>query len=160
MVSKENKEKKIMLNAQINQSHSLNNLLPLHKSFVSGGAASHSSSSAYSPTILRQQTTTKKPNATRARSTSTAGNIKAVAIPFLHKATTVTGVITIKPNISSSLAGVTIGGVADGVSDLLGRSFILELVSNDLDCMYTNFYLFIYRHNSHVMVQVINNYFT
>ncbi|KAK1435190.1 hypothetical protein QVD17_00951 [Tagetes erecta] len=122
-----------MLKAQINQSQSLHNLISLHKPFVSGGAASHSSSSAYSPTTLRQQTSTKKSNATHARSTSTAGNIKAIAIPFLHKATIVNGVITIQPTISSALAGVSIGGVVDGVSDLLGRSFILELVSNDLD---------------------------
>lgn len=123
-----------MLNSQINQTHSLSNLLPLQKPFVAGDATTHSSSSAYSPAILRQPTTTKKSNTTRTRSTS-AGKIKAITIPFLTK-TTVKGVITIQPAISSAIAGVGIGGVADGVSDLLGRSFLLELVSNDLDCKY------------------------
>ncbi|CAI9290171.1 unnamed protein product [Lactuca saligna] len=120
-----------MLNSQINQTHSLSNLVPLQNPFVVGDATTHSSSSAYSPAILRQPTTTKKSNATRTRSTS-AGKIKAITIPFLTK-TTVKGVITIQPAISSAIAGVGIGGVADGVSDLLGRSFLLELVSNDLD---------------------------
>ncbi|KAD5508749.1 hypothetical protein R6Q59_030635 [Mikania micrantha] len=122
-----------MLKPQINQSHSLHNLLPLHKPFVTGGATNHSSSSAYSPTIVHQHMSAKKSNDTRARSTSAVGNIKAISIPFLNKATTVKGVITIQPTVSSALAGVNIGGVADGVSDLLGRSFLLELVSNDLD---------------------------
>ncbi|XP_052620611.1 lipoxygenase 2, chloroplastic-like [Lactuca sativa] len=120
-----------MLNSQINQTHSLSNLLPLQNPFVAGDATTHSSSSAYSPAILRHPTATKKSNATRSRSTS-AGKIKAITIPFLTK-TTVKGVITIQPAISSAIAGVGIGGVADGVSDLLGRSFLLELVSNDLD---------------------------
>ncbi|KAJ0953122.1 putative linoleate 13S-lipoxygenase [Helianthus annuus] len=122
-----------MLKPTINQSCSLNNLLPLHKPFVHGDAINNSSSSAYSPTILRQNTSTKKCNATPARSTSAVGNIKAAVLPFLTKATTVKGVITIKPTIRSALSGVIIGDVADGVSDLLGRSFLLELVSEDLD---------------------------
>ncbi|XP_076892003.1 lipoxygenase 2, chloroplastic-like [Bidens hawaiensis] len=61
-----------------------------------------------------------------------------MSIPFLTDDTTVKCVITILPTISSALdavsnAGVSIGGVMDVVSDLLGRSFLLELVSNDLD---------------------------
>ncbi|CAH1452673.1 unnamed protein product [Lactuca virosa] len=120
-----------MLNSQINQTHSLSNLLPLHKPFMAGDATTHSSSSAYTLAILRQPTATQKSNATHTRSTS-VGKIKAISIPFLTK-TTVKGVITIQPTISSAIAGVGIGGVADGVSDLLGRSFLLELVSNDLD---------------------------
>ncbi|XP_076948120.1 lipoxygenase 2, chloroplastic-like [Bidens hawaiensis] len=123
-----------MLKPQINQSHSLHNHLPLHKPFITGDTTNHSSSSsAYSPAILRQHTSTNKSNVARARPTSGVGNTKAVTIPFLTKATTVKGVITIQPTISSALAGVSIGGVVDGVSDLLGLSFLLELVSNDLD---------------------------
>ena len=45
--------------------------------------------------------------------------------------------------MSSAIAGVGIGGVVDGISDLLGMSFLLELVSNDLDRMYTNFFYFL-----------------
>ncbi|KAL7594212.1 hypothetical protein Lser_V15G29176 [Lactuca serriola] len=120
-----------MLNSQINQTHSLSNLLPLHKPFIASDATTHSSYSAYTPASLRQPTTTKKSNVTRTRSTS-VGKIKAISIPFLTK-TTVKGVITIQPTINSAIAGVGIGGIADGVSDLLGRSFLLELVSNDLD---------------------------
>ncbi|MFS8005694.1 putative linoleate 13S-lipoxygenase [Helianthus anomalus] len=122
-----------MLKSQINQSHSLHNLVPIHKAFVHGDTTNHSSSNAYSPPNLRQHASTKKSNATRARSTSTAGNIKAISIPFLTKETTVKCVITVQPTISSALAGVSVGGVVDGVSDLLGRSFLLELVSNDVD---------------------------
>lgn len=121
-----------MLNSQINQAHSLSNLLSLNKPFVAGDATTHSSSSAYSPAFLRQPTTTKKSNATRTRSTS-AGKIKAISIPFITKSATVKGVITIQPTVSAALAGVGVGGIADVVSDLIGRSFLLELVSNDLD---------------------------
>ncbi|PWA53964.1 lipoxygenase [Artemisia annua] len=122
-----------MLKPQINQTHSLRNLVPLsNKPFVGGEATNHSASSAYSPAILRGSKSTKKSNATRSRTTS-VGSIKAISIPFLTKATTVKGVITVQPTISSAIAGVGIGGVADGVSDLLGRSFLLELVSNELD---------------------------
>ncbi|XP_071712286.1 lipoxygenase 2, chloroplastic-like [Rutidosis leptorrhynchoides] len=121
-----------MLKPQVNQSHSLHNLLPLHKPFISGDAANHSSSSAYSPVIIRQLSSSKKSNATRTISVS-AGNIKAISIPFITKATTVNCVITIQPTVSAALAGVSVGGVVDSVSDLLGRSFLLELVSNDLD---------------------------
>ena len=124
-----------MLKPQINQTHSVRNLVPLNKPFVGGEATNHSASSAYSPAILHGSKSTKKTNATRARTTS-VGNIKAISIPFLTKATTVKGVITVQPTISSAIAGVGIGGVADGVSDLLGRSFLLELVSNELDCTY------------------------
>ncbi|KAI3822897.1 hypothetical protein L1987_10498 [Smallanthus sonchifolius] len=116
-----------MLTSHFNQSHSLLNLPPIQKPFISGGSANHSSSSAYSPTILRQHTSTKKSIATA------AGNIKAISIPFLTKGVTVKGVITVLPTVSSALDGVGIGAVADGVLDLLGRSFSLELVSNDLD---------------------------
>ncbi|KAJ0671342.1 putative linoleate 13S-lipoxygenase [Helianthus annuus] len=122
-----------MLNSQINHSHPLNNLLPIRKAFVHGDTTNHSSSNAYSPANLRQHASTKKSNATRARSTSTAGNIKAISIPFLTKETTVKCVITVQPTISSAIAGVGVGGIVDGVSDLLGLSFLLELVSNDLD---------------------------
>ncbi|MFS7899549.1 putative lipoxygenase [Helianthus anomalus] len=128
-----------MLNSQINHSHPLNNLLPSRKAFVHGDTTNHSSSNAYSPANLRQHASTKKSNATHARSTSTVGNIKAISIPFLTKETTVKCVITVQPTISSALAGVGVGGVVDGVSDLLGLSFLLELVSNDLDCKYTRF---------------------
>ena len=127
-----------MLKPQINQTHSVRNLVPLNKPFE---ATNHSASSAYSLAILRGSKYTKKTNATRAR-TTTVGNIKAISIPFLTKATTVKGVITVQPTISSAIAGVGIGGVADGVSDLLGRSFLLELVSNDLDCTYIFMQLF------------------
>ncbi|KAD6453921.1 hypothetical protein E3N88_08627 [Mikania micrantha] len=106
-------------------------LIPTHKSFINGDATNHSSSSAYS--IFRRSASTKKSHATRARSTSNSGSIKAISIPFLTKATTVKCVITIQPTISSALAGVSVGGIVDGVSDLLGRSFLLELVSNNLD---------------------------
>ncbi|XP_076948119.1 lipoxygenase 2, chloroplastic-like [Bidens hawaiensis] len=124
-----------MLKPQINQSHSLHNLLPLHKPFINGHTTNHSASSAYSPAILRQQTSTNKSNATRARSTSTAGNIKAIAtLPDLNKGTKVQAVITIQPIISSALASIISGGgVANVVTDLLKRTFSLELVSNDLD---------------------------
>lgn len=47
------------------------------------------------------------------------------------------GVITVLPTITDALAQVTVGivgSVADGVIDLLGKSFLVELVSNDLDC--------------------------
>ncbi|KAL7595029.1 hypothetical protein Lser_V15G29178 [Lactuca serriola] len=120
-----------MLNTQINRTYTLSKLLPLHKPFVTGDYTTHSSSCAYSPAILRQPTTTKKSNATRTRSTS-VGKIKAINIPFLNK-TNVKGVITIQPTVSSAIDGVGIGGVVDGISDLLGMSFLLELVSNDLD---------------------------
>ncbi|KAJ0477028.1 Lipoxygenase 2 [Helianthus annuus] len=46
------------------------------------------------------------------------------------------GVITVLPTITDALAQVTvgiIGNVADSVTDLLGKSFLVELVSNDLD---------------------------
>nr|GEW23585.1 linoleate 13S-lipoxygenase 2-1, chloroplastic-like [Tanacetum cinerariifolium] len=45
-------------------------------------------------------------------------------------------VVTVQPTISGALTAVTVGllgTVADGVSDFLGRSFLLELVSSDLD---------------------------
>ncbi|KAI3822896.1 hypothetical protein L1987_10497 [Smallanthus sonchifolius] len=132
--SEEIEAKKIMLTSQFSQSHSLLNLLPIQKPFISGGSANHSSSSAYSPTIFRQHTSTKKSIPTGDRSTSAAGNIKAISIPFITKDTVVVkGVITVQPTISSALAGVSLGGIGDGISDLLGRSFSLELVSNDLD---------------------------
>ncbi|MFS8005683.1 hypothetical protein Hanom_Chr13g01240221 [Helianthus anomalus] len=129
-----------MLKPQLNQSHSLLNVLPIQKPFIHSDSANHSSSYAYAPTILRQHTSfAKKSNATGARSTSIAGNIKAISIPFLTNETTVKCVITILPTIGSTIdgisnAGVSLGGVTDLVSDLLGRSFLLELVSNDLDC--------------------------
>ncbi|KAK1429094.1 hypothetical protein QVD17_11296 [Tagetes erecta] len=50
--------------------------------------------------------------------------------------TTMKGVITVQPTISEALAKVTVGlvrSVADGVSDLLAKSFLVELVSTDLD---------------------------
>ncbi|KAK9072571.1 hypothetical protein SSX86_009006 [Deinandra increscens subsp. villosa] len=126
-----------MLRPQINQSHSLHNLLPLHKSFIRGDATNHSSSSAYSPAILRQHSSTKKSNVTRGQSTSAVGNIKAIAIPFVETVTIVKCVVTIQPNVSSALDDVSTGDVvavaADGVPDLLGESFVLEIVSNDLD---------------------------
>ncbi|KAI3822893.1 hypothetical protein L1987_10493 [Smallanthus sonchifolius] len=123
-----------MLKSQINHSHSLQKLLSIHKPFVSGDTTNHSSSSAYSPANLRQHASTKKSNATRVRSTSNAGSIKAITIPgFLSKTTSVKCVITVQPTISSALAGVSVGGVVDGVTDLLGLSFLLELVSNNLD---------------------------
>ncbi|KAD2249707.1 hypothetical protein E3N88_41548 [Mikania micrantha] len=122
-----------MLKSQINHPHSLHNLHPTHKSFINGDTTNLSSSSAYSPIIFCRPASTKKSHATRARSTSNAGSIKAISIPFLTKATTVKCVITIQPTISSALAGVSVGGVIDGVSDLLGQSFLLELVSNNLD---------------------------
>ncbi|KAF5819911.1 putative linoleate 13S-lipoxygenase [Helianthus annuus] len=115
-----------MLKPQINQSHSLHNLLPLHKPFIRGGTT-------YSPTITRQYTSTKTFNATRARSTSGFGNIRAVAIPLVTNVTTITGVITIQPAISSVLGDFKPGGYTDNVSDLRAGSFSLELVSNDLD---------------------------
>nr|GEY22041.1 linoleate 13S-lipoxygenase 2-1, chloroplastic-like [Tanacetum cinerariifolium] len=46
-------------------------------------------------------------------------------------------VVTVQPTISGALTAVTVGllgTVADSVSDFLGRSFLLELVSSDLDC--------------------------
>ncbi|KAD2249708.1 hypothetical protein E3N88_41549 [Mikania micrantha] len=46
------------------------------------------------------------------------------------------GVITVQPTISDALAKVTVGlvgSVVDNVSDLLGKSFSVELVSTDLD---------------------------
>ncbi|KAI7735551.1 hypothetical protein M8C21_004740 [Ambrosia artemisiifolia] len=101
-----------MLKPQINQSHSLHNLLPLHKPFVTGDTTNHSSS-VYSLTNLRQDASTKKTNATRARSTSGTNSIKAISIPFITKATTVKGVITIQPTLQSALAGVGVGGVVD-----------------------------------------------
>ncbi|KAJ0477037.1 putative linoleate 13S-lipoxygenase [Helianthus annuus] len=128
-----------MLKPQLKQSHSLLNVFPIQKPFIHGDSANHSSSSAYALTILRQHTSfAKKSTTTGARSTSIAGNIKAISIPFLTKETTVKCVITILPTIGSTLdgisnAGVSLGGVTDVVSDLLGRSFLLELVSNDLD---------------------------
>ncbi|KAL8217228.1 hypothetical protein R6Q57_024065 [Mikania cordata] len=95
----------------------------------------------FSPVIFCRPASTKKSHATHARSISNAGSIKAISIPFLTKATTVKCVITIQPTISSALAGVSVGGVIDGVSNLLGQSFLLELVSNNLDCTYTHFLL-------------------
>nr|GFB15120.1 linoleate 13S-lipoxygenase 2-1, chloroplastic-like [Tanacetum cinerariifolium] len=121
-----------MLKPQLNQSHSVYNLLPLHKPFAGGYATNNSTSSAYSR-ILRQPTSTKKSNATRARST-TGGNIKAIAIPLITKATTVVqGVISIQPNIGAALADATTGSIPNDISNLLGQSFMLEIVSNDLD---------------------------
>lgn len=61
------------------------------------------------------------------------------------KFTTVKGVINVQPTISGALAGATVGfvgSVVDGVSDLLGRSFMLELVSANLDCEYSIFLYF------------------
>ncbi|XP_024985242.1 linoleate 13S-lipoxygenase 2-1, chloroplastic-like [Cynara cardunculus var. scolymus] len=119
-----------MLNSQITQSHSIQNLLPLQKPFIGGDATNHSSSAAYSPVFL---TTTKKSTTARTRSTS-AGSIKAISlIDIFTKTTAVKGVITIQPTISSALSGVGVGGVIDGVTDLLGLSFLIELVSVDLD---------------------------
>lgn len=134
-----------MLKPQLNQSHSVYNLLPLHKPFA--GATNHSASSAYSR-ILRQQTSTKKSNATRARSTS-GGIIKAISIPLITKATTVVkSVITIQPNISAALADGSIGAIPGDISNLLGQPFMLEIVSNDLDCTYKyhplSFYFYFY----------------
>ncbi|GJT54399.1 putative linoleate 13S-lipoxygenase [Tanacetum coccineum] len=121
-----------MLKPQLNQPHNVYNLLPLHKPFTSGHATNHSASSAYSR-ILRQPTSTKKSNATRARST-TGGIIKAISIPLITEATTIVqGVITIQPNISAALADGTIGAIPGDIANLLGRSFTLEIVSNDLD---------------------------
>ncbi|XP_076892000.1 lipoxygenase 2, chloroplastic-like [Bidens hawaiensis] len=48
------------------------------------------------------------------------------------------GVITVLPTITDALAQVTVGivgSVADGVIDLLEKSFLVELVSNDLDSL-------------------------
>ncbi|XP_071712338.1 lipoxygenase 2, chloroplastic-like [Rutidosis leptorrhynchoides] len=98
-----------MLKPQINQSYSLQKLLPLHKRFISGDAANHSSSSAYSPAILRKLPSSKIFSATR---TMSAGNIKAMSIPC----PTVECVITIQPTVP-----------------IKGVSFSLEFVSNDLD---------------------------
>ncbi|KAI7754640.1 hypothetical protein M8C21_021508 [Ambrosia artemisiifolia] len=122
-----------MLKAQFNLSHSLHNMLQLHKPFVTGDTTNHSSSSTYAPTIIRQYTSTKKPNATHARSTLRVSNIRAIASPLVTKATTLKGVITIQPAINSVLGDLKPGGLADNVSDLLAGSFSLELVSNDLD---------------------------
>ncbi|PWA33747.1 lipoxygenase [Artemisia annua] len=119
-----------MLKPQLNQSHSVYNLLPLHKPFT--GATNHSASSAYSR-ILRQPTSTKKSNATRARSTS-GGIIKAISTPLITKATTIVkSVITIQPNISAALADGSVGAIPGDISNLLGQPFMLEIVSNDLD---------------------------
>lgn len=121
-----------MLNSQINQSHSLQNLLPLQKPFIGGDATNHSSSAAYSPVILP---TTKKSITTTSRTRSTsAGSIKAISLSGIFtKGTAVKGVITVQPTINSALAGIGVGGVVDVVADILGLSFLIELVSIDLD---------------------------
>ncbi|KAK9079051.1 hypothetical protein SSX86_000720 [Deinandra increscens subsp. villosa] len=49
---------------------------------------------------------------------------------------TMKGVITVQPTITDALANATVGlvgSVVDSVTDLLGRSFLVELVSTDLD---------------------------
>ncbi|XP_076894829.1 lipoxygenase 2, chloroplastic-like [Bidens hawaiensis] len=122
-----------MLKPQINQSHSLQKLLPLHKPFINGGTTNHSSSSAYSPAILHQPTFTKKHNSTLARSTSSVGNIRAVTTPLVIKTTTVIGTITIQPAISYAIGDLRPSSHFATISDLKAGSFSLELVSNHLD---------------------------
>ncbi|KAL8255567.1 hypothetical protein R6Q59_030634 [Mikania micrantha] len=117
-----------MLTPQINQPHSLRNLVPLHKPFVSHGATNHCYSTS-SPAFLRQHMSAKKSDAARSRSTSTLANIKAIATPYLTKTSIITGVITIQPPINSALANLSV----DGIADLRAGSFLLELVSNDFD---------------------------
>lgn len=67
-------------------------------------------------------------------------SIKAIISPSVGKSTIMKGVIIVQPTISAALAKVSVGlvkTVVDGVSDFLGHSFLLELVSSDLDCEYS-----------------------
>ncbi|KAJ9555750.1 hypothetical protein OSB04_010364 [Centaurea solstitialis] len=123
VTGKENK-----LSSQINQSPSIQNRLPLQKPFISGDTTNHSSFAAYSPVIL---TTTKMSKANGTRTTS-AGSIKAISLSgIFSKTTTVKGVVTIQPTISSTLDGIGVGGIVDTISDFLGRSFLIELTVKD-----------------------------
>ncbi|KAM7280444.1 hypothetical protein ACFE04_007578 [Oxalis oulophora] len=69
--------------------------------------------------------------------TKTAGrngfNIRAVVSAEPEKASKVRAVVSVKPSVGGALDNLGIQRGLDDISDLLGKSLLLELVSNELD---------------------------
>ncbi|GKE30839.1 linoleate 13S-lipoxygenase 2-1, chloroplastic-like protein, partial [Tanacetum coccineum] len=117
-----------MLKPQIHKPH-LVNKLPLGTPFI----PSHASIASFSTTSLRTLSVQK---CYRRYIRYTSSNIKAIMPDSIGKSIRKKCVVTVQPTISGALTAVTVGllgTVADSVSDFLGRSFLLELVSSDLD---------------------------
>ncbi|XP_024985943.1 linoleate 13S-lipoxygenase 2-1, chloroplastic-like [Cynara cardunculus var. scolymus] len=125
-----------MLNTRISSSHTVHNLPPLQNPFVGGAIADNrsSSSAAYSPTAFRLPNHTKKSNTALTR--YIPGNINAISIPsFISstKTTTVKAVITIQPTITAAIGSINLDVIGSIFYQAIGRAFVLELVSTDLD---------------------------
>ncbi|KAD2249709.1 hypothetical protein R6Q59_024973 [Mikania micrantha] len=98
-----------------------------------------SSSATFATAISRQVASVKKRGGRRIddhKLQYTRSSIKASISTSVSTFTTVKGVISVGPSITGVLSSVTvglIGTMADCVTDILGNSFVLELVSANLD---------------------------
>ncbi|KAF5773558.1 putative linoleate 13S-lipoxygenase [Helianthus annuus] len=119
-----------MLKSHIHQVSNSISLPPLSTPFITD---QHSSSTVISRKVLVKK---RRGGSIRNMSTSTTTKATMISTSSVDKFTMVKGVISVQPTISGVLTSVTvglIGTVADRVSDLFGKSFLLELVSTDLD---------------------------
>ncbi|GAV69080.1 Lipoxygenase domain-containing protein/PLAT domain-containing protein [Cephalotus follicularis] len=116
-----------MLKPQVHQSHSINALSPLPKPFI------HGTGNTFLPVQLWLSF-----NKTRKRTVrigyKTPSNIKAVAsVTETEKSISVKAVVTVKPSVGGLLSSISLDRGLDDISDLLGKTLLLELVSIELD---------------------------
>uniref|UniRef100_A0A5B6ZBM1 Lipoxygenase n=1 Tax=Davidia involucrata TaxID=16924 RepID=A0A5B6ZBM1_DAVIN len=114
-----------MLNTPVHQSRSAQTLIPWHKPFVSGDR-----SSGFLPVRPMPAFARKKPENVRVR--STPSNIKAI-FSSTEKSTSVKGVVTVKLTVGGLLSRISLTQGLDDLTDLFGKTLLLELVSAELD---------------------------
>ncbi|XAR60420.1 Linoleate 13S-lipoxygenase [Bertholletia excelsa] len=117
-----------MLNGQLCKCQAAQNLLPWWKPPVYSGAGGVSPAvQLRPPSLRRKQKNRKSHNVQRAPTT-----VKAV-MSSAEQATRVKAVVTVKVPAGSFLENIGLSRGLDDITDLLGKSILMELVSADLD---------------------------
>ncbi|KAL6966379.1 linoleate 13S-lipoxygenase [Sarracenia purpurea var. burkii] len=117
-----------MLNTQVHHcSHSAQTLIPCHNPFFSGAGGGSQALRLNPPPICRKQ---KNIRLLRRGPSTTV--VKAV-VTSAEKTTTVKAVVSVKVAAGGVLSNIGVSRALDDITDLLGKSLLLELVSTELD---------------------------
>ena len=114
-----------MLKPHLHRSHTGKPSLAWHKPFFSGdgGAASF-------PVLCKPISEKTQKNIRIRHSSST---IKAVATSGTQKSTSVKAVVSVHATVSDNLSNLGLSRGLDDITDLLGKTLLLELVAAELD---------------------------
>ncbi|KAL0435466.1 UNVERIFIED_CONTAM: Linoleate 13S-lipoxygenase 2-1, chloroplastic [Sesamum radiatum] len=118
-----------MLKHSFHNSHSTpQTLVPTHKPFLCGGG------NAAAPFAVAQKcsVSTKKQKKIRLRRIAASNGVKA-ALTTAEKSTAVKAVVTVLRTVGGVLTHLGLDRGLDDITDLLGKTLLIELVAAELD---------------------------